>query len=166
MYNVDGVIQYLLNTKYYGFRSLHGDLYNIAFIGYLKAKKNYKSEYGKMSMKYGRIYMVAEIQKYLYHERKHTENMGSIEVWHEPIITPNNGLEIDRERATKKIICELDNLTDRESLVIKNIYLGSGLIKDTALAKDLGISKQAIHKTKQNALNKLRESFKEYTYDR
>ena len=173
LYNIHDTIMYLLHSRYYTFGYLHDDMYNAAYLGYLKAQKNYNPEFGDMSLEYVSQYMRAEIQQLIQKELKHPNTSNSESPTQDPYLTGEDIEEEDQANIDeaiwvleniKRVRKQIKKLPERE----KDIITSRWLIKETAtlddLSKKYNISKERVRQLEAQAMKRIWKQLKEEGY--
>lgn len=165
IYNIKDVIDYQI-WKVLGYTNLsYAELYQIGYLGYLKAQENYNAEYGQMTLLYACRYirheLMAEIKKtYKYDKLKsnpktNEEYLDFIE--NRPDDMPVN---FTHQPFMKKLKALVARLPEKEADIIYETYLAKKPKKLKDLSDKYGVSQQRIHQIKSSAIEKLREWIK------
>jgi len=160
---IDGLLKWIIR-RYYCVRYQSGltfeDFYQVGYIGYLKAMKNYNKIAANglsMSKSYAKWYIRQEINKYLkgeLTERNHNFKTD-IEYTDEEELTHL----VNDEHAKTRIKDMLRILNTKERIIIKRTYLTEDPSTLVELGKGLGISKQRVKQIQTAAINKLKDEF-------
>jgi len=173
LYDVKSVIDWQIYQATKGNKTPipYDELYQIGYMGYLKAQKNYDPTFGKMTLNYASIYIYQEIISALKKEYKYINNTAKPEInlggnkedqikdstaWLENQPDPNpqpKDIKIDIEKI-QKVLPKL-SLKDQE--YIEMFYLSSNPKRLVDVAKERGVSKQRIHQIKERSLKNLRK---------
>ena len=154
--NPDNVIRYIINTKYSRALLPHDELFQIGYIGYLKALKNYKEEYGDITIRYCEWYIRNELNTEL--KKAHKELHYNVD--NVPEEGTDEHAEIDKiskEMEVVSIIQCLGILEPLERDIVTSLYLSNKHTTLAQLGRDHNLSRQRIHQIKETAIAKIRE---------
>jgi RNA polymerase sigma factor (sigma-70 family) len=140
------------------------EMYNIGYLGYLKAQKNYDARHGKMTLKYASMYIRAEIlgaiKKEQRYRRDHINDELLVDL--EPGNLKEEPVDMEKIALIKKALTVL-NYTERYVLENKYFILkGDGLEYTTeglsykVLAEKTNLTESQLHAINYRALEKLR----------
>lgn len=136
------------------------ELYQIAYLGYLKAQKNFNEDYGKISLKYASRYIRQELIAALRKEYKvmnHTDAGSEVEG------CPDDNEENPTSNPIFKHVKEAIKLLPKEQAeIVTAFYLDYNPKRLVDLAREKGVSKQRIHQLKQKGLNRIKELLTEW----
>lgn len=173
LYNIKNVLDYqiFITIKYTTLS--YKELYQVAYLGYLKAQKNYNPIYGKMSLKYATKYIRQELVKTLKHEYKHRDLAPGYDVQSDasqgefmetnrtPNITVNYAAETIENPTTNPILKTIEMLLPKLSKVKQSIvyctYFSEKPKTLQQLASQLKVSPQRVHQIKQEALSEIKD---------
>lgn len=157
LYNIRSVISYQIHRLGRQTQIPYEDLFQLGYLGYLRAQKNFKEQYGKMSLNYATQYIRDEILTAIKKERRHrSTHVGFGE---------NNETEnyegADTTAAidaavVANIVDALEILEPLERRIIEASYLDSATKKLKEIGAKYDLSPQAVHQIKTKALKKLR----------
>ncbi len=159
LYNIDDVINYHINKINRKTRLSREELYQIAYVGYLKAQENYDPSYGQMSLSYASRYITYQLSQAVKDDNKHRFR-------EEELKEDREEFELERKDLQKTINAvkkNLYNLTEQEQDIIYHFYLAPKTKRLVDLADQYGVTKQRIHTIKSLALKKLRRLVKDET---
>ncbi len=176
LYNIKNVINYQINSVGRKSPLDHEEMYQLGYLGYLKAQKNFKVEYGKMTLNYAVPYIRDEILTSIKKAKKirsvetrdcvrlsdasqkartytNTDEATSfIENYAQP--DTSHPVDLDTLETVKKAMKYLNPI---EIDIIENVYLN----KDTKKLKDIadkhGITISTLYSLKARCLKKLRK---------
>ena len=156
MYNVEKVINYILHTCYRYTPLDHAELYNIGYLGYLKAEKNFNPEYGTLSVSYATFYIKAEINMALKAYNKQTNSL----VLFENKAEEEDSSAIDQmvnEQTKQRIKQAISILPKRQQFIIQQLYCTECPATMPQIAENLGLSKQRVFQLKEKALEMMKK---------
>lgn len=169
LYNVDDVINYqIFSLNGYKQPLEYEDLYQIAYMGYLKAQKYHDSTYGKMSLTYAskciRQSLITALKK------EYTKaSMLRIKNNNELNEVENYPDEIEENVTTHRVLSlierSLPKLGELQAEIIKEYYLDKHPKRLVDLARKKGLSKQRIHQLKEDGIEKLKVILKNEEID-
>lgn len=163
LYNIKDVIDYQIFKYGRGSGFTYKELYQIGYLGYLKAIDNLKPEYGGITLSYATKYIRQEISVAIKREQKESNNRGYLAPppW-SPDADPLQFVADTSEKhptdtpALAKIEGMLGELKKEEAYIIREYYLADKPKKLKDLAEVMGVKKQRVHEIKDVALEKLR----------
>lgn len=152
IYNIDRVIKYIIYTHYYKTKIPHEELFQIGYLGYLKALQNVDGR--GMSIKYASWYIRQEINIELKKANRYV-NTCEDDI-HRLYLIDNKSVFV-YDDSMEKIKESLHILTVPERFIIHQKYFNDVEPKLTEIADSLGISKQAVHISHNRSIKKLQE---------
>lgn len=152
--NIEDIINYHI-FKYAKY-STHSyeELYQIAYLGYLKAQDNYQDDYGPMTLAYASTYIAADLLAETISEWQYQERHVELKEYHYNISAKS--VRIEEEFLINKIMKILPKLSDVEQDIIMHHYLSQQPITLNELADKYGVSRQWIGKLKNVALENMK----------
>lgn len=166
LYNVEDVIQYQVNrilkstAKFIKNTVEYSELKQIAYLGYLKARRNYKAEYGQMSLDYASKYIRQELVVYMKKEYKYIINHSDLEATfceYEYNVPDEREENITASPEISLLQSKLCRLPEVQREVIQAFYFDEKPKRLVDLAKEKGVTKQRIHQIKEKGLKNLRK---------
>jgi RNA polymerase sigma factor (sigma-70 family) len=169
LYNIKDVLDYQIFTTSRYSPLTYQELYQLAYMGYLKAQKNFNPEYGKMSLVYASKYIKQELIAANRREYKYSNKMVHMtnpqdqeEGYSDNFIEeqPDNIEEKQNITASPlvgKIADLLDLLHPKQAEILHDYYLADKPKRLVDIAKEKGVSKQRIHQLKQKGLDRIKE---------
>lgn len=159
--NVDKVIRYNVRKilKNYSYTTLsRGDLYQLGYIGYMKAQKNYNPEYGKMTLKYATDFIWQEMLYNVIKTIKYESRMvnGPTED-----LVDKSELNVTDDERLVKIAQILKELPERQADIVRSFYMSGKTLRLKDIAAKYGVSKQCIFQIKKRALETIKEKLSE-----
>lgn len=165
LYNIKDVLDFQIFSLVKDIKNSpfsYDELYQIAYLGYMKARQNFNPKYGRMSLSYAGKYIQRELLLNLRGEWKVINNTISLPEENAEAFLENilEGVEIGRRNPTddyRLSIIErlLSKLPKQQAEIIHDFYFAEEPKRLMDLAKEKGISKQRIHQLKQKGLDRL-----------
>jgi RNA polymerase sigma factor (sigma-70 family) len=161
IYNIKNIIDYNVFKciSYYNTKYSYKELYQIGYLGYLKAKNNFNPEYKKLHLSYVTSYIREELRQAMLIEKKYLK-AKSISIDH---LTNETAFEL-REELLDRIEINLYKLEEIEQKIIKECYLNNNIKRLKDIADELGLTKQRIQQIKMEACFKLKDILREEGY--
>lgn len=160
LHNIDNVIFYQIRKLNLLGRLPYEELYQTAYIGYLRAQENHRPEFGDLSLTYVSYYMKDALLSLVDKEFRFRNHHSITDVQFEDSYTPQF-FESDDDKKLNEIQDSLHILSDRERVIIYDFYLADNPKRLKDLVKKLGITKQRINQIKNRALEKIRRHLHE-----
>lgn len=162
LYNEHRVIEYLLDTEYKHTDFTREELFQAAYLGYLKARQNYNEAYGEnMSLTYAQAYMRNEINKLLKNHATYKNKTTSYEPWMDTLLVDDR--DVDSYEPIELIVNHYYEmykhlLTHREDKILYWSYLADTTLTGKDIARRLSISPQYVSRIKLQAIDKLKKA--------
>lgn len=164
LHNIKDVVDYHIFKYGRGSGFTYKELYQIGYLGYLKAINNLKPEFGGITLSYASKYIRQEIAMTIKREQKEANNRGYLAPppWNpeaDPIqFIPDTSTRHPADTpALEKVTDLLQFLKKEEAYIIREYYLADRPKKLKDLAEVMGVKKQRVHEIKEVALEKLRK---------
>lgn len=147
------VIDYIVSKYYFNTPLEREELFQIGYLGYLKARQNFDPEYGQMTLKYATFYIRQEINKSLIKENK--------EIVHGEYFDDSTGEPDKIDISFGLADTLLAVLTPKERLVVEQTVMSEDEKSMAQLGKELGVSRERIRQIKARALGKMKIALEE-----
>ncbi len=166
LYNIKDVIDYQIGRVGRNSPLSYQDMYQLGYLGYLIAQKNYKAEFGSMTLKYASMYIRAEILTAIKKERRynHThliprdsddEDPNALENVPQP--DTSHPVDVDKLQDIRIAMNVLDPL-ERE--LIEGMYFDTEIVRPVDLAAKHGKSPESMHYIRRKAMKKIKQRLK------
>lgn len=162
LYDEDKVIMRIIKKSYPRCRLHRDELFQIGWVGYLKAVKNFDpTKCDKMTLTYASKYIRKEINTAL-NGRPQMDTVEYIDdIHHEDVYESPEKTHKKRE-LIDLMMQKLDVLSDRERRVIELRYLTDDINTLEEVALDLGLrSRERVRQIQEESIKKLQEAFKD-----
>ncbi len=163
LYNIDKVINYQISRVGRKAPIDREDLYQIGYLGYLKAKKNFKIEFGGMTLNYAVPYIRDELLTAIKKEKRHRQhhlNMSSstedVDNYIENYPQPNVGQDLDLDKI-ESIKQAIKSLPETERYILTCMYFDRQVMQPKDIAELRGIERKTLYSVKSKAMNKIRD---------
>lgn len=169
IYNLDDVINYHI-SKYRNNNYTKAELYQIAYLGYLKARDAYNPEKGGMTLLYVSKYIKGELWHTLSKENKIKQNeipfedknnyeykTDYINILSNEEQTEDLNIKNKLGKHVEKIKSILHLIPQEEADIIYDYYLASRPKSLLELAIPKGLTKQRIHQIKEQGILHIKE---------
>ena len=157
VYNIKNVIDYQIHRVARTAPLDYNELYQIGYLGYLKAQKNFNPEFGDMTLNYASIYIKQELIDTLRKEYNYrNKEMGS-ETPLEEVVEYEEEKNPTDDARIGKIVALMEKLPKQHRAIIKEFYLAKKPKRLKDLAAKWGVTKQRIHQIKEQGLEMIRQ---------
>lgn len=151
LYNIDNVIGYHINRCYKRTRLQRDELYQIAYLGYMKAQNNFDPKFKRLTLTYVSKYITEALNTAI---KKDNRYIGEQDLNEEAVIPTT---QMQTAAIIKRVKQCLPKLPVLEQEIVYSTYLAAKPVRIVDLAAKHNLSKSGVHLIKSRALKKIKE---------
>ncbi len=165
LYKIKNVLDYQIHKVLKRSPFSYDELYQVAYLGYLNAKKNCDPKVKTMPLQYASKYIRKELLNYLYSEYDYINKKNNApKDMDQTTFLENNAPEVVEnptlDPRLDQLIELLPTLSDKLAYVVSQFYLVTEPKQLKDLAKEMGVTEQRIHQYKYQGLAELQNEWR------
>jgi RNA polymerase sigma factor (sigma-70 family) len=165
--NVEKVINYQIRNVGRKSPLTYEEMFQLGYIGYLTAQKNYKADFGQMTMEYATYFIRAEILNAIKKEKlRRTREVkilykapdafdDYLDTFIEEYPQPDTSSDVNLDRLPE-VLEALEGLTDIERDIIESTHLNHDIKELKYIADKYNKDIRTVYYIKSNAVKKLK----------